>query len=273
MPYRPRNNTPLGITYQYCAAGAPLLFLAVLLVVAFPRISLAACDEKPPPQSLSGFDDFARAILTEWHVPGLAVGVIQNGETVFCAGYGVSDISENIAVTPDTVFPIGSISKSFTVAGLAMLVDAGQLDWDRPVHTTLPGFALADPIASAQTTARDMISHRAGLARHDMLWYGSGLNRDQLFNRLRHLAPGAPFRSIWQYNNLMVAASGRITEALSGEPWEQFTTRRPVGGRPRISPSWVPFISHSATIAPSPHLNSLTISNSRSEKAAMMAPA
>jgi CubicO group peptidase (beta-lactamase class C family) len=55
----------------------------VLLVVAFPRMSLAACDEKPPPQSLSGFDDFARAILTEWHVPGLAVGVIQNGETVF----------------------------------------------------------------------------------------------------------------------------------------------------------------------------------------------
>ena len=208
-------------------AAAVLLFLFVLVPIGtLPDIAHADCGDARTPKTLAGFDEFARAVMAEWRVPGLALGVIQNGETLYCAGYGFGDVENAVAVTPDTLFPIGSISKSFTVAGLAMLVDEGRLDWDRPVREILPGFALADPIATAHTTARDMVTHRTGLARHDMLWYGSGLNAEQLFTGLRHLAPGAPFRSGWQYNNLMFAASGRIAEAISDETWQEFTTRR-----------------------------------------------
>ena len=164
--------------------------------------------------------------MVEWQVPGLALGILRDGETLYCAAYGLGDVAHEIAVTPDTLFAIGSITKSFTVAGLAMLVDEGRLDWDRPVRGVLPGFALADPVATAQSTPRDMVTHRTGMARHDMFWYGSGLDADQLFNGLRHLAPGAPFRSTWQYNNLLVAAAGRVTAAVSGESWQDFTARR-----------------------------------------------
>ena len=204
-------------------------YVAGLLLILFaflPAAAYAACPNGAASKLLAGFDDYARSVLTDWHVPGLALGVMWDGEALYCAGYGISDVENGIAATPETIFAIGSISKSFTVAGLAMLVDEGRLDWDRPVRNILPEFALADPIATAHTTTRDMITHRTGLARHDMLWYGSGLDADQLFSGLRHLAPGAPFRSGWQYNNLMFAATGRITEALSGQRWQDFTSRR-----------------------------------------------
>ncbi|MBT3926271.1 MAG: serine hydrolase [Rhodospirillaceae bacterium] len=208
---------------------AALRAFAVLLLILFaalPGAAFAACPSGPAPKALAGFDEFAREILADWHVPGLALGVVQDGETLYCAGYGLGDVEDGIAATPETIFAIGSITKSFTVAGLAMLVDEGRLDWDKPVRKILPAFTLADPVATAHTTARDMVTHRTGMARHDMLWYGSGLDSDQLFTGLRHLAPGAPFRSDWQYNNLMFAATGRITAALSGESWQEFTQRR-----------------------------------------------
>ena len=208
------------------AAIRAFALLLLVLFAALPGAAFAACPSGPAPKALAGFDEFARAVLADWRVPGLALGIVRDGETLYCAGYGLGDVESGEAVTPETIFAIGSISKSFTVAGLAMLADEGRLDWDSPVRNILPAFALADPVATAQTTARDMVTHRTGMARHDMLWYGSGLDADQLFTGLRHLAPGTPFRSGWQYNNLMFAATGRITEALSGETWQKFTQRR-----------------------------------------------
>ncbi len=200
--------------------------LLLILFAFLPGVAYAACPSGSAPKSLAGFDDYARSVLADWHVPGLALGVMRDGEALYCAGYGLGDLEQVSAATPETIFAIGSITKSFSVAGLAMLADEGRLNWDNPVRDILPDFTLADPIATAHTTPRDMVTHRTGMARHDMLWYGSGLDADQLYTGLRHLAPGAPFRSGWQYNNLMFTATGRITEALSGETWQNFTTRR-----------------------------------------------
>jgi len=202
--------------------AAVLFFLLAVL----PGATRAECGPDRPPLALAGLTDFARGVMADWQVPGLALGVIADGETVYCAGFGLSDAQQGVAATPETIFAIGSITKSFTVAGLSLLAEEGRLDWDRPARQYLPGFALADPIASAETTPRDMITHHTGLARHDMLWYRSGLDADQLFSGLRHLDPIAPFRGTWQYNNLMVAAAGRLVPAVSGESWRDFTTRR-----------------------------------------------
>ena len=207
-------------------AGVFYFLLAVVLAGSLPGAADASYVKQSAPKALAGFDEFAQAVMAEWQVPGLAIGIVRDGETLYCAGYGLSDVKNQVAVTPDTIFAIGSITKSFTVAGLAMLVDEGRLDWDRPVGEVVPGFALAYPIAMAHTTPRNMLTHRTGMARHDMLWYGSGLDSDQLFAGLRHLAPAAPFRSTWQYSNFLVAAAGRIAEAVSGETWQEFTRRR-----------------------------------------------
>ena len=120
-------------------AGVLFVLFAVL-----PGAAYAACAAERTPPALARFDAFARAVMAEWRVPGLALGIIRDGETLYCAGYGFADVDNLTAATPETVFAIGSISKSFTVAGLAMLVDEGRLDWDAPVQSVLPGFALAD---------------------------------------------------------------------------------------------------------------------------------
>src|SRR5262249_13387885 len=152
-----------------------------------------------------------------WKVPGLAVAVIHDGKIVHMKGYGFRDVDKQLPVTPQTIFAIGSISKSFTVTGLGMLVDEGKLDWDTPIRSYLPDFQLRDRYATEQITARDLVTHRSGLPRHDFMWYADPeLSRKQLYGRLRYLEPSKEFRSTWQYQNLMFMTAGILAEQISG---------------------------------------------------------
>jgi len=129
------------------------------------------------------FDSFVDGALKTWNVPGLAVAIIKDGEVVLAKGYGLRDVKRNLPVTPDTLFAIGSATKAFTVMSLGVLVDDGKLDWDTPVHAYLPAFALQDQCASAGMTPRDLVTHRSGLPRHDLVWYNATLTRAELFER------------------------------------------------------------------------------------------
>jgi CubicO group peptidase (beta-lactamase class C family) len=131
------------------------------------------------------------------------------------------------AVDERTVFAIGSETKAFTAAALAMLVDEGRIRWDDPAATYLKGFALFDPIASHELTIRDMLSHRSGLPpAGDELWYGSDNSRADLLYRVRFLKPDAPFRSHFGYQNIMVVGAGEIIPAVAGKSWDAFVAER-----------------------------------------------
>jgi N-acyl-D-amino-acid deacylase len=198
----------------------PAFVLGVLSIVP------AGLRAAPAGEALDGLDAFVERAMAEWKVPGLAVAVVKDGEVVHCRGYGYRDQEKRQAVTARTLFAIGSISKSFTVTGLGMLADRGQLDWDRPVREYLPEFQVKDRVACEGATPRDLVTHRTGLPRHDRLWYGSGLSRRELLDRLRHLEPNESFRSAWQYNNLMYLAAGCLDERISGKAWEDLTRER-----------------------------------------------
>jgi CubicO group peptidase (beta-lactamase class C family) len=159
-------------------------------------------------------------------VPGLALAVVADGEVLDARGYGYADLEQKRPVTPDTTFAIGSCTKAFTTTALAMLVERGALDWDRPVRDYLPGFRMLDEVVGARVTARDLACHRTGLPSHDPVWYGAGVSRHELVKRLAYLAPTRDFRSAYQYNNLMYIAAGVLVEAISGMTWEDFTRRR-----------------------------------------------
>src|SRR3970282_2806561 len=81
-------------------------------------------------KALEGFDEYGAQLMKEWKVPGLAIGVVQGDTVILSKGYGQRDVKNNLSVTPQTIFAIGSITKSFTVTTLGMLGDAGKLDWD-----------------------------------------------------------------------------------------------------------------------------------------------
>ena len=164
--------------------------------------------------------------MADWKVPGLAVAVVKDGEVVLLEGYGVRDTATQAPVTPDTLFAIGSSTKAFTATSLAMLVDEGKLAWDAPIRATLPSFKLKDPVASERMTPRDLVTHRSGLPRHDLVWYAAPLSRKDLFSRLEFLEPSADFRSRWQYQNLMFMTAGHLTGEVAGTSWEDFVRAR-----------------------------------------------
>jgi CubicO group peptidase (beta-lactamase class C family) len=86
--------------------------------------------------------------MDEWKIPGLAVAVVQNGEVALVRGYGFRDVEAGLKVTTDTQFLIGSITKSFTSTGLALLMDERRLDWKKPVRDYVPEFRLHDTVAT-----------------------------------------------------------------------------------------------------------------------------
>ena len=88
-------------------------------------------------------------------------------------GYGSRNLDDDQPVTPESLFAIGSCTKAFTAMALALLVEDGDLEWDRPIRDYMPQFKLHDAVASQQMTARDLLCHRSGLPRHDAMWYGS----------------------------------------------------------------------------------------------------
>jgi CubicO group peptidase (beta-lactamase class C family) len=118
---------------------------------------------------------------------------------------------------------------------LGLLVDEGKLDWDEPVASYLPDFKLYDEYATAHLTPRDMVCHRSGLPRHDLVWYNDEeITRAELVRRLRFLEPNEDLRAAWQYNNLMYLTAGYLIEQLTGTAWEEAVRRRvlePLGMR------------------------------------------
>ena len=106
---------------------------------------------------LQGFEDFVHTTIHDWHVPGLAIALVKDGEVVFSQGFGLRDVEHDLEVTPQTLFPIGSATKAFTTMALALLADEGKLDWDVPVKEYIPTFKLSDPFATERMTPRDLV--------------------------------------------------------------------------------------------------------------------
>jgi len=174
----------------------------------------------------AGFEDDVHAALQDGKVPGAAVIIIKDGKVLLSQGFGKRNVAENLDVTPRTLFPIGSSGKAFTAAAIAMLVEEGKLEWEKPVRHYLPSFKLHDQFATERLTVRDLLCHRCGLPRHEFLWYNSDLTRKEMIERLAYLEPNADFRALYQYNNLMFATAGYLIECVTDQTWEEFVAER-----------------------------------------------
>lgn len=170
---------------------------------------------------MEGFDDVARKALADFIVPGVAIGVVKDGKLLYAEGFGLRDVARQLPVTPATLFAIGSSTKAFTTFGLGVMADSGRFDWDVPVREYLPGLRLHDDFAGTRLTARDMVTHRSGLPRHDLAWYSNrNLTPDSMLALIRYFEPNRGLREAWQYNNMMYVLSGYLLGQLTGTSWE-----------------------------------------------------
>jgi CubicO group peptidase (beta-lactamase class C family) len=188
--------------------------------------SIAAFGVGAPDSKLQGLDKLAESLREQWNVPGVAVGIVQDGKVIFAKGYGYRNLEQKLPATTKTLFPIGSVSKSFTALSIAILNDQGKVQWDEHVRHYLPTFQLKNPYATDHMTLRDLLTHRSGLARHDLLWYSSSFSRKQLFDRLQYLDMSHEFRSGYEYNNLTVMTAGYLAGEVSGLGWEGLVRQR-----------------------------------------------
>ena len=195
-----------------------IIFCAILLTIA-----QAAFAQQTP---LAGFEEYAEKARRDWDVPGMAVAIVKDDKIVFAKGFGVRKVGENVPVDERTVFAIGSSSKAFTAATLALLVDEGKLKWDDRVSKYLPDFETYDPYVTRELTIRDLLTHRSGLERGDSLWYGTENSRAEVLRRTRFIKPSWSLRSNFGYQNLMYLAAGQVVEKVTGKSWDDYVAEK-----------------------------------------------
>lgn len=219
-------NIPGEPTFSGVASGDSLSGSFTQGGQTFP-FSLTRGAKEDPAAALAGFDAFVDDALKKWDVPGVALAVIADNRVVWAKGFGKRDTGKDLPMTADTLLPIGSITKSFTTFLMGSLVDEGKLAWDKPLRTYMPEFRAAGSDLSEHLTPRDLVTHRTGLPRHDLVWYNDkDLTRAQIVSRLAHLPTSEDLRSRYQYNNLMFLAAGHLVEELTGQQWEDVVRAR-----------------------------------------------
>jgi CubicO group peptidase (beta-lactamase class C family) len=207
----------------YIRVHLRLSFCFFAALVTLPPSGIVA--QSPPPE----FDAYVKRVMETFTVPGLSVSIVKDGQVVLAKGYGVRRMGEPGPVDAQTRFGIASNTKLFTATALALLVEEGKIEWDKPVITYLPAFAMSDSYVTRELTVRDLLVHRSGLGlgAGDLLWWPpSTHNRKEIARRIRYIPLATSFRGAYAYDNVLYIIAGELIEAVSGQSWETFVRSR-----------------------------------------------
>ena len=205
------------------------------------------------------FEEFVEEFVERRGLPGVSVGVAEKGREVYVRGFGLADREEKRAITPDTIYGIGSITKSFTSLAVMQLAEAGRLDLDAPVTAHAPELARVFGDRAAATTLRHFMSHSTGMpplpvlmaalrtsmeadpdAKDDLKEVDDAVRMDSVDDHAAHIellrrlpfpwlgAPGEHF----SYSNDCYGLLGLIIERASGVSYERYVEEhilRPAG--------------------------------------------
>lgn len=206
------------------------LALGVSLVVSSTAMA------EPSQISPAKINETAARVMDAYTVPGMVVGIVEGDQVVFAESYGVQEVNKATPVTDKTLFKIASVTKNFTTAALALLVDQGKIGWDDPVIDHLPEFRVQDPWITRHFTIRDLLIHKSGLglgAGDLMFWpTPNDFTREDILNGLRYLPMEGGFRTKYAYDNILYVIAGELTERVTGQRWETFVEEnlmRPLG--------------------------------------------
>jgi CubicO group peptidase (beta-lactamase class C family) len=162
---------------------------------------------------LAALTKFIEDGMKKFDVPGVALGIVQDGKVVFAGGFGVRQLGKPAKVDADTRFIIASNTKALTTLMLAKLVDAKKLTWDTPVTSLLPQFKLGDAETTSKVLVKHLICACTGLPRQDMemIFESSRVNTpEKVLESLGKMQPTSKFGELFQYSNPMAAAAGYV---------------------------------------------------------------
>jgi CubicO group peptidase (beta-lactamase class C family) len=216
-----------GVAGSAVLAGAAATLAACTPETASGAASASrAASGAPASASASASTMFAeldakiQALMKKYKVPGSAVGVWYKGHE-HVRGFGVTDVDDPQPVTGDTLFRIGSTTKTFTGTAMMRLVEQGKVSLDAPVRTYLPDFATSDPSVAGQVTVRQLLNHSPGWLGDYMVDYGRGDNAlAEYVAGVARVPQQTPLGSTFQYNNTAIGVAGRIIEVVTGSTYE-----------------------------------------------------
>ena len=232
----PRGAGGEGVRARSAPAPSPLVAkppgeragvrgrLGFALILALAA-STAIADQNRSPT----YDHILDTVVARYHLPGIALGVIEHGKVVYTATRGETVAGSGHKIDARTLFKIASNSKAMTTALLGRLVDQGKLHWDDPVTKYLPDFAMHDPWVTKNMRVADLLTHSSGLPEGGgdlMLWpEPNAYTRQDIIHGLRYIQPGYSFRSKYQYDNLLYVVAGEVAAAAGGAPYETLMHR------------------------------------------------
>lgn len=197
--------------------------ISLIVFVSFFCSTLFAQQTLP-----ENFDSWLELSRQDWKIPGMAVGIVKDGEVIYAKGFGEKRLGNGEEVDANTIFSIASVSKNITAAALGILVDEGKIDWDDKITKHIPWFQLKDPWITQEITIRDALTHRVGLGRilGNRLQFMTNSPRDSILYQMRYMELEKPFRSAFVYNNVMYSLAGQIIEHTDGRTWDAFLKER-----------------------------------------------
>ncbi|RHY77475.1 hypothetical protein DYB30_014061 [Aphanomyces astaci] len=217
------------------------LALAMLSVWLFTSQAVAA-SSPPHPTGRSVADNarlaiaFVQSQMALYPIPGMGLSVVYENETVLSYGFGTKEFGNaNAPVTSDTMFQIGSFSKTFIAMGIAKLVDEGRMNWTDTVKTHLPWFKLYDKYAEQHTTLADLLAMNSVFGDHEgdvPFMIGVFETEREMVQRLADLPTSRRLRPGYAYSNVNYAILGQVLEAATNQTWEAYlnqTIWQPLG--------------------------------------------
>ena len=180
---------------------------------------------KPNPEQLkkilADFEKYAQQAQKDWQVPGMAIAIVQDDKVIFAKGFGVKKAGGNDKVDQHTIFQIGSTSKAFTAALVAMMVDEKQFAWQDRVVDRLDQFQMFDPWVTREFRVADLMAQHSGLPPYagDGQAF-MGFDRAHIIHSLRYLKPATSFRSQYAYQNSFFLVAAALVEKYTGKSWE-----------------------------------------------------
>jgi CubicO group peptidase (beta-lactamase class C family) len=213
-----------------------------LSLMLFMFVFITAWSQPLTPDQI---DKIAGQTMEALNVPGIAVAVVKDDKVIHMKGYGVSSIITGKKTDENTLFAIASNSKAFTAAALGILVDEGKLSWETKVIDIIPEFRLYNAYVTEDFNIKDLLTHRSGMglgAGDLMLWPDSStFTKEEIIHNLRYLKQTSPFRTKYDYDNLLYLVAGEVVAKVSGQSWEEFVELRimkPLGmERSKASPA------------------------------------
>ncbi|MBX3694303.1 MAG: beta-lactamase family protein [Steroidobacteraceae bacterium] len=207
-----------------CVHGPSIAWLAAFL-------ALPASGQSPVPTPDAGtierIDAFVAREVIDSGLPGVAIAVLREDHAPHVRGFGHD--GKGRAITGDTPFPIGSLTKSFTALLIRQEIEAGRLDADAPVQRYLPWFRVADAEASSRITLRHLLNQTSGLSRADgmaPLLQHSEAGISDLARGLGTVRLNRPVGGQFEYSNLNYVLLGEILQTVTDQPWDLLIRER-----------------------------------------------